>query len=307
MHLLLSLLVLASPADAGATPPAPRPVTFEYDARQPLDVKDTVVGETPEATIHDLSYASANQQRVAAFLVVPKGKGPFAPIVFGHWGGGSRAEFIPEAKLYARAGAISILPDYPWDRAEPYRRTTNHFDKPEQDRDTFAQAVIDLRRAIDVLLARKDVDPRRLAYVGHSYGAQWGAILTAVDRRMRTTVLVAGVGEIGDVLIKNPDPELAELRKALPAGVLDRYVQVVGEVDAIHFIPRAAPIPVLMQFARFEEHFDRESANRYIAAAGEPKKVLWYDSAHDMNDPQALRDRYAWLVERVGLKAGLTP
>jgi dienelactone hydrolase len=270
-------------------------------------VKDTVVGETPEATIHDVTYASANQQRVSAFLVVPKGKGPFAPIVFGHWGGGSRAEFIPEAKLYARAGAISILPDYPWDRAEPYRRTTNHFDKPEQDRDTFAQAVIDLRRAIDVLLARKDVDPKRLAYVGHSYGAQWGAILTAVDRRMKTSVLVTGVGEIGDVLVKNPDPELAELRKALPAGVLDRYVQVVGEVDAIHFIPKAAPTAVLMQFARFEEHFDRESANRYIAAASEPKKVLWYDSAHDMNDPQALRDRYAWLVGHVGLKAGLTP
>jgi dienelactone hydrolase len=308
MHLLLSLVILAAPADAGVVPsPAPRSLTFEYDARQPLDVKDTVVGETPEATIHDLTYASANQQRVGAFLVVPKGKGPFAPIVFGHWGGGSRAEFIPEAKLYARAGAISILPDYPWDRAEPYRRTTNHFDKPEQDRDTFAQAVIDLRRAIDVLLARKGVDPKRLAYVGHSYGAQWGAILTAVDRRMRTTVLVAGVGEIGDVLIKNPDPELAELRKALPPGVLDTYVKVVGEVDAIRFIRKAAPVPVLMQFGRFEEHFDRDSANRYIAAASEPKKVLWYDSAHDMNDPQALRDRYAWLVGHIGLKAGLTP
>ena len=308
MHLLLSLVVLAAPADAGVAPSSPpRPLTFEYDARQPLEVKDTVVGETPEATIHDVTYASANQQRVSAYLVVPKGKGPFAPIVFGHWGGGSRAEFIPEAKLYARAGAISILPDYPWDRAEPYRRTTNHFDKPQQDRDTFAQAVIDLRRAIDLLLARKDVDPKRLAYVGHSYGAQWGAILTAVDRRMRTAVLVTGVGEIGDVLIKNPDPELAELRRALPAGVLDRYVQVVGEVDAIRFIPRATPVALLMQFGRFEEHFDRDSANRYIAAASEPKKVLWYDSAHDMNDPQALRDRYAWLVAHVGLKAGLAP
>ena len=219
MHLVLSLVLLAAPADAGAAPspaPAPRPITFEYDARLPLDIKDTVVAETPELTIHDITFASANQQRVGAYLVVPKGKGPFAPIVLGHWGRGVRAGFIPEAKLYARAGAISILPDYPWDRAEPYRRTTNHFDKPEQDRDTFAQAVIDLRRAIDVLLARKDVDPKRLAYVGHSYGAQWGAILTAVDRRMRTAVLVTGVGEIGDVLIKNPDPELAELRKALP-------------------------------------------------------------------------------------------
>src|SRR5689334_9489511 len=149
---MLTLFVLvalqAAPADAGPAAAA-RPVSFEYDARQPLEIKDQVIEETPELTLHDLSYASSNQQRVSAYLVVPKGKGPFTPILFGHWGNGTRAEFIPEARLYARAGAVSLLPDYPWDRGEPYRRTTDHFDKPDLDRDTFAQAVIDLRRGID--------------------------------------------------------------------------------------------------------------------------------------------------------------
>jgi hypothetical protein len=28
---------------------------------------------------------------------------------------------------------------------------------------------------------------------------------------------------------------------------------------------------------------------RYAAAAKEPKTVLFYDSAHDLNDPQALK------------------
>jgi hypothetical protein len=307
---MLSLFVLvalrAAPADAGPAA-APRPVSFEYDARQPLEIKDQVIEETPELTLHDLSYASSNQQRVSAYLVVPKGKGPFTPILFGHWGNGTRAEFIPEARLYARAGAVSLLPDYPWDRGEPYRRTTDHFDKPDLDRDTFAQAVIDLRRGIDLLLARKDVDARRLAYVGHSYGAQWGAILSGVDRRMRTSILMAGVGELADVFLRNPDPGFVELRKALPAGVLERYVQGVSEVDAIRFVRKAAPVSLLMQFGKFEQYFDRDSANRYAGAATEPKKVLWYDAAHDLNDPQALRDRYGWLVEHVGLKPGLAP
>jgi dienelactone hydrolase len=307
MHALLLLLLLhGAPADAGPGP-APRPVSFDYDARQPLEIKDQVIAETPELTLHDLTYASSNQQRASAYLVVPKGKGPFAPILFGHWGNGNRAEFIPEAKLYAQAGAVSLLPDYPWDRGEPYRRTTEHFDKPELDRDTFAQAVIDLRRGIDLLLARKDVDPKRLAYVGHSYGAQWGAILSGVDHRIRTTVLMAGVGEIGDLLLKNPDPGFVELRKALPPGVLERYVQVVSEVDGIRFVRKAAPVSLLMQFGKFEQYFDRDSATRYAAAASEPKKVLWYDAAHDLNDPQCLRDRHAWLVEHVGLKQGLAP
>ena len=308
MHLVLLLALLAAPADAGTPPtPAPRPVSFDYDGRQPLDIKDAVVEETPELTIHDLTYASANQQRVSAYLIVPKGKGPFAPIVFGHWGNGNRAEFIPEAKLYARAGAISLLPDYPWDRRDPYRRATGHFDKPELDRDAFAQAVIDLRRGIDLLLARKDVDAKRLAYVGHSYGAQWGAILAAVDRRMRTAVLMAGVGETGDIFLKNPDPEFAELRKQLPPAMLEAYVRTTGEVDGIRFVPKAAPVALLMQFGKFEQYFDRDSANRYAAAATEPKKVLWYDAAHDLNDPQCLKDRYHWLVERIGLRPSSGP
>ena len=308
MHLVLLLALLAAPADAGTPPtPAPRPVSFDYDGRQPLDIKDAVVEETPELTIHDLTYASANQQRVSAYLVVPKGKGPFAAVLFGHWGNGNRAEFIPEAKLYAKAGAISLLPDYPWDRAEPYRRTTNHFDKPEVDRDTFAQAVIDLRRGMDLLLARKDVEPKRLAYVGHSYGAQWGAILTAVDRRMRTSVLMAGVGEIGDLLLKNPEPDFVELRKALPPTILEAYVRVLGDVDGIRFVRKAAPIPVLMQFGKFEQYFDRDSANRYAAATTGPKKVLLYDAAHDLNDPQCLKDRQGWLVEQIGLRASPSP
>lgn len=64
-----------------------------------------------------------------------------------------------------------------------------HIDKPEMDRQAEIHAVVDLRRGIDLLLARPDVDPRRLAYVGHSYGAQWGAILSAVDKRIKTAVL----------------------------------------------------------------------------------------------------------------------
>ena len=73
-------------------------------------------------------------------------------------------------------GAISLIPDYPWDRPEPWRKTVDHFDKPELDNEAYIQAVVDLRRGIDLLLARSDVDPKRLAYVGHSYGVQWGSI-----------------------------------------------------------------------------------------------------------------------------------
>jgi pimeloyl-ACP methyl ester carboxylesterase len=305
---------------AGATSllaQAPAPVTtdvqtsarlFDYDVKQPLDIQDQLTGESREFTIHDLTYASPKGGRVPAYLVVPKGKGPFAAVLFGHYGLGTRSEFIPEAKFYAKAGAVSLIPDYPWDRPQPWRKTVDHFDQPELDRETFIQAVVDLRRGIDLLLARKDVDPKRLAYVGHSYGAQWGSILSAVDKRMKASVLMAGVAESADLFLRNNiDPGLIELRKSQPPGELEKYVQVQSELDAIRYVGHAAPVALLMQFANFELYFDRSSIEHYIDAASHPKKVLWYDTGHELNDPQALRDRYDWLEKQIGLRGELEP
>jgi dienelactone hydrolase len=275
---------------------------FDYDAKQPLDIHDEVVEETSDAVIHDITYASPKGGPVAAYLVVPKRKGPFAAVLFGHWGNGTRSEFIPEAKLYARAGAVSLLPDYPWDRKEPWRKTLYHFDNPERDREAYVQAVVDLRRGIDLLLARPEVDGKRLAYVGHSFGAQWGSILSAVDKRMKATVLMAGVAETADILQRNDDPDLVGLRKGQPAGQLEKYLGSIGEFDAIHVIGRAAPVSLLLQFARYEQYFDKTSETHYADAASNPKKVLSYDAGHDLNDPCALQDRLEWLAARIGLQ-----
>src|SRR3989441_8479203 len=124
---------------------------------------------------------------------------------------------FPEALFYAKAGAISLLVDYPWVRPAPWRRGVPNFDKPELDHEIYIQAVVDIRRGIDLLLARKDVDPKRLAYVGHSYGAQWGAILSAVDERIKTAVLVRGGGEKSRKPPRNKGPEPVPVRKRGPA------------------------------------------------------------------------------------------
>lgn len=275
---------------------------FDYDSSRPLDVTDNVIETKNGVTVHDIQYASPKSGRITAYLVVPEGKGPFIPIVFGHWGPGTRTEFLPEALFYAKAGAISLLVDYPWVRPAPWRRGVNNFDKPELDHEIYTQAVVDLRRGIDLLLARKDADPQRLAYVGHSYGAQWGAILSAVDKRIKAAVLIGGVAEEADILLRSQDPAIVEFRKQAPAGLIERYVEVNTVLDAIRYIGHAAPTPLLFQFANYERFFDRASMEKYFQAASEPKQLFWYDTGHELNDVQALADRYRWLREHVGLK-----
>ena len=294
--LLLSLLLAPTVAEAQAPPELTR--LFDYDSTAPLDLRMRLFERDGGVAVFDADYASPKGGRVPAFIVAPlhKSREKFAGIVFGHWGPGNRTEFLPEAKLYARAGVVSILIDYPWTRPARWRRpvfgpnTTS-----EQDRDTYVQAVVDLRRAFDVLLSRADTDRNRLAYVGHSYGAQWGAILTAVDRRMRTSVLVAGVPSFASVYRDSDDPGMVELRQQIGAEALDAHLKVVGVLDAVNYIGYSRPIPVLFQFSRLERNFNEGAMRLYFEAAGSPKEVRWYSAGHEQNDLTALRDRARWL------------
>jgi cephalosporin-C deacetylase-like acetyl esterase len=274
---------------------------FDYDSHQSLDIHDKTLKDFSCGVIHDITYASPSGGSISAYLIVPKSNGPFAAIVFGHWGNGTRGEFIPEAKAYACAGVVSLLPDYRWERPRPWYSGIDDFAHPDLDRKTRINTIIEIRRAIDLLLTRTDVDPKRIGYVGHSFGAQWGAILAAVDPRIKVAVLMAGAAEEADLFLRSDNPQIADLRASLPKGQLETYLTTLEDINAINYV-RYAQIPLLLQFANFEQYFDRISMQHYAAAAPEPKTILFYDSAHDLNDPQALKDRSDWLEKRLGFR-----
>jgi len=275
---------------------------FDYDQHAALDIKEVAVINRNGVRIHDISYASPKNGRVTAYLVVPDAKGRHAGVVFGHWGYGTRTEFLPEAMLYAKAGAVSLLVDDLDVRPAPWRRSAPG-SEPQAVRDNFVQSVVDLRRGIDLLRARADVDPQRIAYVGHSSGAHWGAILSAVDRRLKTVVLMAGVPSETTILLESDDPDYVNFRQTTPKEQLDNYFKTVTSLDAISFVPHARPTPLLFQFARFERYFNEASMQRYAQAASEPKLVLWYDTGHELNDNRALIDRANWLRRYIGIGA----
>jgi len=294
---LAANLFVAPVALAQQPAPASSRGWFDYDHKQSLDIQETTRYERPGCTVVDLTYATPKGGRVPAFLVIPKGTGPFAAILFGHWGGGNRTEFLPEAELYAQVGVVSLLPDYPWDRPEPWHRALSF--APDSDKESYVQAAVDMRRGLDLLLVRSDVDARRVAYVGHSYGAQWGAILAAVDRRFKTAILVGGTPTLRDVF---EGPPTAEFRKRLKPGQLEKYLDVNRPLDAINFVGLAAPIPLFFQFATFEQNFSRAAMDRLYEAAREPKSVAWYDTGHDLNDPKAIADRDRWLDAQLAIQ-----
>jgi dienelactone hydrolase len=295
------LFTMVAPARAQVDDIESLKLLYDYDPGQPIEFKETILYERDGAKVYDISYASPKEGRVTAFLVVPAGEGPFAGLVFGHWGPGNRTEFLPEAILYAEAGAVSLLIDYPWVRPAPWRRNLQIIHAAEADHEAYVQAVVDLRRGIDLLSARPDVDPNRLAYIGHSFGAQWGAILSVIDDRVKAAVLMGGVPDLASIFLESNEPEVVDIRESVPMETIEEYLRINAGTDAIHYVPYAAPTPLLFQFARHERYFDETAMKRYFQAASEPKQVKWYDTGHDLNDIQALLDRSEWLQDKIGI------
>jgi len=298
---MLVFVLLPGALAAQAPRPADLGQLFRYDATQPLDARDSVLEQADGVVVHGLTYASPAGGRVTAYLVRPIAPGRHPALLFGHWGYGDKTEFLPEARLYARLGAVSLLIDYPWVRPAEWRRDEGSLDHPEVDRDVHVQAVVDLRRGLDLLAARADVDTARLVYVGHSYGAQWGAILSAVEPRLKAVVLMAGVPDDRAILLDSNDPSMVAYRGRWTQEQLARYLDVNEVLNAVRFVRYAAPTPLLLQFARYERLFDEAAMRRYADAASEPKTVLWYPTGHDLNDAQALFDRATWVARQLGL------
>ena len=165
--------------------------------------------------------------------------------------------------------------------------------EPEHDLQEHLRTAKDLRRAIDLLGARPEVAGERMAFVGHSFGALFGGILAGVEERLRTCVLMAGVGSFTDVAAMN----LPQLR----GPALDHYREVLAPIDPAYYVQFAAPAPLLFQFGLKDRSYPRERMVEFAAAGSEPKAVKWYCADHYLPDPDARQDRLEWLRAHLDL------
>ena len=291
------LFLAAAPAFAQGSKSAQ---AFDYDQRAPLDLQEAGVEHRGTIAVHDISYASPKGGRIPAYLVVPVGKGPFAAVLWGHWYWSNseffnRKEFLEEAVALAHAGVVSLLPTGPGARAGHKNDPDPLSDQQVAER---IQAVVDMRRGADLLLARKDVDPKRIAYVGHSYNAEVGGLLTGLDKRFKAFVLMAG-GLSDEVDMKSK--EFQEFRQKVGAEKFDAYTAKYSWLDPGRFVSHATPATVFLQYGCQETFLNPARAREYAAIVSEPKRLGIYDAPHALN-AEARRERIAFLTEHLSLK-----
>ena len=280
--------VLASPAAQG-TAAANQGGLFDYDTKAPLNVTEVGSEKHGDVTVHDITFVGTRNP-IKAYVVTPPGNGPFAGILFVHWLGEAattnRTEFLTEAIGLASEGTVSVLIDTMWAKPGWYKARV-----PENDYANSINQVIELRRAMDLLLSQPNIDPARIAYVGHDFGAMYGSVMGGVDLRARSYVLMAGTPHFIDWYLYSRQPKS-----------LDDYKKQLAVLDPTIFIKKITNASVFFQFANADEYVSAASAAEFFNAANPRKMMATYNAGHDLGTKEVAADRVQWLERELGLK-----
>ncbi len=264
---------------------------FDYRTSRPLEIHTVSSEFRGEIEIRDITFANLTGGRTKAYLVFPAQTRKLAGGLFVHWyeplsTNSNRTQFLDEAVEMARLGMLCLLPETIWEQPEWFKTRD-----PEKDYDASVQQVKELRRALDVLLLQPYVEPSRIAYIGHDFGAMYGAVMAGVDPRVKVLALQAGTTSFSDWFLLGR--KVSGLK-----GIA--VIQSLSGLDPVGFIGDFSG-PVLFQFAENDRYVPREKAEEFFRAAKEPKKILWYEAGHGLND-QASKDRMEWLRDQLKLK-----
>jgi dienelactone hydrolase len=230
--------------------------------------------------------------RRAAEMFRPEGNEACAAILYVHWyesesPDSNRRQFEEEAKEMARSGAVCLLIETLWSDLDFFIKRTQ-----KDDLQNSIEEVVNIRRAMDLLLSQPNVDSKRFAYVGHDFGGMYGVLAGSLDQRPTHYVVMAATPRFPDWYLYLPKLE-GEAREA--------FIRQMSEIDPITHIPNVAPAHVLFQFGTHDPHVSRERAEEFFAAAKEPKEMKWYEAGHALN-PDATQDRKIWTTKKLRLE-----
>jgi cephalosporin-C deacetylase-like acetyl esterase len=282
-----------NPADCSAArknlPPYSELVkALRYDTEAPVVVDVLSNRDDGTVKVQDIEFDTGGGLKCSGLLIAPDRSGRYPGVI---WLGSGDKEWEPDAIEFSKLGAVSFVLDY---CAEVAVVDAHPFFQQR------LQTVINVRRAVTILSARKDVDRRRIAFVGHSGGTVFGADAVAVDKRFKAAVFESGLQGFTYHICTSPHPFAVGVRKQLKDRLLS-YVSVLAPLDAILYVGHAAPTALLFQSARLDEAVPQSDAKAFFDAASEPKQLKWYDTGHKMGLPAVTKDRTEFLKKELGM------
>jgi len=273
--------------------PVPDPVfqiykeQFSYD-RTELNAQVEERAESPGGWVREkVSFDAAyGGERVSGHLFLPvNSRPPFQAVMYfpgaaSTWERSSRDiesfyEFTMFLSFLVKNGRAVLYPVYKgtFERGDPALSAIHTGADSHAFTEFTVQAIKDLRRSIDYLETRPDIDAARLAYYGMSWGGWVGPIAVAVEDRFKAGVLLAG------------------------------RLQWRGrpEVRALNYAVRVK-VPILMLNGRYDNTIDSGIRPLYdlLGTPAEHKRLILYDTDHIPPRNEFIKEILAWLDKYLG-------
>jgi dienelactone hydrolase len=267
---------------------------FDYDARD-LQARLEARDETSPDWIRErVSFTAAyGDERVIAQLYLPRtARPPYQTVVY--FPGSSAIRAGPSDQVermyffklllshFPKAGRAVVYPVYKGThernggKPDYYSELHVSGDPTQEYADYQVKLVGDVRRSLDYLASRPDIDSRKVAYQGFSWGGRIAPMVLAVENRFAAAIVV-----LAGFDVERPRPEV--------------------------YLPNYAPrvrLPVLMLSGRYDLRFPLESSARPLyERLGTPpgdKVLRVYESDHSVPRSELIRESLAWLDKYLG-------
>lgn len=260
---------------------------YEYDRDVPLEAQVAEQTETGKYTRQKIVFRGIRDELVPGYLAIPKiGKIPCPCVVQLHGFGADKSQWWQEdgyghcgvlTRELLKTGFAVLALDAQYhgerianNRCEPPNVFVEEREWAYRYRDMFVQSVVEYRRALDYLKTHSEIDSTRSTVIGYSMGGQMAFILTAIEPRIRATVLCVAPRQ----------PSLATY-PVVPAN----FVQGLGSQ------------PILMLMGRSDPTYTVEQAQQFHdLIPGSQKELVFYDCGHNLSSeyiPKAVN----WIVK----------
>jgi dienelactone hydrolase len=256
---------------------------YDYD-RTPLRAAVEASDSSAEDWIRQrITFDAAyGNERVTAYLFLPRhARPPYQTVVYfpGSSAMTERSFSMSQTDRYdfiVKSGRAVLFPVYKstFERGDGLR--TDYPDESNFYKDHVIMWAKDLRRSIDYLQTRADIDAGRLAYFGQSWGGALGGLMPAIEPRFRTVVLM-----VAGLYVQRGQPE----------------------VEQINFLPRIT-VPVLMLNGRYDFYFPVETSQRpFFRLLGTPpphKRQVISEGGHSVPRMLVIGETLNWLDRYLG-------
>jgi dienelactone hydrolase len=215
---------------------------FDYESG-PLDIKILKTDNSdPDYTYELIEYNAAyNNERMSGVLFKPKnviGKAPAIVFFPGsnviHTSEIEKVTLSQMSRSYVKMGYAFFYPIYKGTINRQDALKSDYADKTDLYKDHVIMWGKDMKRSIDVIESRSDLDASNLLYFGVSWGGEMANIMIPIEPRIkRAVLLVAGL----------------EFEEAKP------------EVEAASYTP-FIKVPILMLNGKYDYFFPSETSQK---------------------------------------------